>query len=243
MTDVSVSFEAAEADVAGKRARSRGRGERRRELLAHALAVFGEKGYHAATVEDVVSRAGVAHGTFYLYFPDKRAAFAELLGGFLARLREAIVRLDPAAPIEGQVAKNVARLLDLLAAERGFARILLAHAAGVDRELDRRLRGFYDALAAALERALVLGRRARLLRPHDARLAAYALLGMVKEVAYRMIIAGFAIDRKRAARELAAQSLAGLLAAPREAPPAAVKTRPRGTAARRRTAHRPPRAR
>jgi len=44
---------------------------RREDLLNAGLAVFREKGVKAATVEDVTARAGVAKGTFYLYFKTK----------------------------------------------------------------------------------------------------------------------------------------------------------------------------
>jgi AcrR family transcriptional regulator len=49
-------------------------------LLAAARFVFAKKGYEDATVGEIVGRAGVAQGTFYLYFPGKEAlagAFAE----------------------------------------------------------------------------------------------------------------------------------------------------------------------
>jgi AcrR family transcriptional regulator len=56
-------------------------GDRRSELLSAARAVFAVKGYESATVAEIVKRAGVAQGTFYLYFPGKEAlagAFAEI---------------------------------------------------------------------------------------------------------------------------------------------------------------------
>jgi AcrR family transcriptional regulator len=55
---------------------------RRTELLSAARAVFATKGYDGATVADIVKKAGVAQGTFYLYFPGKEAlaaAFAEIV--------------------------------------------------------------------------------------------------------------------------------------------------------------------
>jgi AcrR family transcriptional regulator len=56
--------------------------DRRSQLLAAARAVFARKGYEEATVSEIVGRAGVAQGTFYLYFPGKESlagAFAEVL--------------------------------------------------------------------------------------------------------------------------------------------------------------------
>lgn len=52
--------------------------DRKHQILAAARAVFDEKGYESATVSDVVKRAGVAQGTFYLYFESKRDAVLEL---------------------------------------------------------------------------------------------------------------------------------------------------------------------
>src|SRR3954471_13941899 len=56
--------------------------DRRAQLLTAARAVFAKKGYDEATVSEIVGRAGVAQGTFYLYFPGKEAlagAFAEMV--------------------------------------------------------------------------------------------------------------------------------------------------------------------
>ena len=46
--------------------------ERREQILSAAREVFNEKGYETTTITDIVRRAGVAQGTFYLYFPSKR---------------------------------------------------------------------------------------------------------------------------------------------------------------------------
>lgn len=46
-------------------------GTRRRELVDAALAVFAARGVDATSVEDIVKAAGVAKGTFYLYFSTK----------------------------------------------------------------------------------------------------------------------------------------------------------------------------
>lgn len=44
---------------------------RRAELLKVAREVLAEKGFEATTISEIVARAGVAQGTFYLYFPSK----------------------------------------------------------------------------------------------------------------------------------------------------------------------------
>src|SRR3954453_23974140 len=56
--------------------------DRRTQLLSAARSVFSKKGYEKGTVAEIVGRAGVAQGTFYLYFPGKESlagAFAEVV--------------------------------------------------------------------------------------------------------------------------------------------------------------------
>ncbi|WP_413205379.1 TetR/AcrR family transcriptional regulator [Rhodospirillum sp. A1_3_36] len=45
------------------------------EIVEAALAVFSERGFAAARLEDIARRAGVTKGTLYLYFDDKQALF------------------------------------------------------------------------------------------------------------------------------------------------------------------------
>ena len=55
------------------------RGERTRgRLLEAGTAVFAERGFHAARVDDVVKTACTSHGTFYLYFSSKEDLFRAL---------------------------------------------------------------------------------------------------------------------------------------------------------------------
>ena len=51
---------------------------KRTAMMQAAVRVFSAKGYHAATIRDIVSEAEVAVGTFYFYFPDKETLFVHL---------------------------------------------------------------------------------------------------------------------------------------------------------------------
>jgi AcrR family transcriptional regulator len=50
-----------------------------RRLLEAGLAEFDENGFQAVRVDDVVRRANISHGTFYLYFSNKDDLFKTLL--------------------------------------------------------------------------------------------------------------------------------------------------------------------
>ena len=64
----------------------------RERILAAAEEVFGQMGYEPASITAITQTAGVAQGTFYVYFPSKHAIFVELIKDFGVRVRAAIGR-------------------------------------------------------------------------------------------------------------------------------------------------------
>ena len=60
---------------------------RRQELMDASVAIFNRKGIARTTVSDITEAAGVAKGTFYLYFDSKE----QLLGALKERLVDEIL--------------------------------------------------------------------------------------------------------------------------------------------------------
>jgi AcrR family transcriptional regulator len=164
---------------------------RRRQILDAARATFAAKGYHAASVRDIIGGAGIARGTFYLYFDSKRAILDELVDEFLAALQACIrgVRLgrEAASPYD-QLRGNLSRVLRLLLDEREMVVVLLHHATGLDARSDAKLDDFWSSIAGALERALVTGQRLGLVAPADPAIAARLVLGGFKELAHHLVV-------------------------------------------------------
>ena len=63
---------------------------RRAQLLRAARKVFRAKGYDGASISEIVREAGVAQGTFYLYFPSKKDAAASLMDGLMETMAQAV---------------------------------------------------------------------------------------------------------------------------------------------------------
>jgi AcrR family transcriptional regulator len=167
--------------------------ERRQQILIHARDVFAKRGYHAAKIDDIVAAAGVARGTFYLYFEDKRAIFEEIVDRTITRLGVAILRVDPKDPsrsVAAQIRENIRRLVDMLLEDRGTTKILLSDALGVDPSFDRKLLSFYDEMANLLERTLREGQELGVVAEGDARLLGYLTLGAIKELLFQVVLRG-----------------------------------------------------
>ncbi|SAI39775.1 TetR family transcriptional regulator [Bordetella ansorpii] len=77
-----------------KRPRTKPAETRRGELMDAALALFLDKGFDGASVDEIVNRADVAKGTFYLYFKTKddvlQALRERFVEQFLACLEDAV---------------------------------------------------------------------------------------------------------------------------------------------------------
>jgi AcrR family transcriptional regulator len=64
--------------------------ETRRRLLDAAELVFAELGFYDASIVKITEAAGVAQGTFYVYFASKQEIFEELVRDLNVRVRHAM---------------------------------------------------------------------------------------------------------------------------------------------------------
>ena len=164
--------------------------ERRQKILTHARDVFARRGYNDAKIEDIVLAAGIARGTFYLYFKDKRAVFEEIVDRAFAQIGMAIVRVDPKDParsVAEQVHENTRRIVGTLLEDKATTKILLTDAVGLDPEFDRKLRSFYEVVEGLLVESLSEGQTLGVVAPGDARMFAYLILGAIKEILYQVV--------------------------------------------------------
>ncbi len=163
--------------------------ERRRHLLNCALKVFARKGYHAASITDIIKTAKVARGTFYLYFEGKRAVFEELLDETLSALDTQIKRIDPSRGPSGVLAQMEANLdgvFSYFMGNRGMLRVLMSEAVGLDNGFDQKLNEFYGRLLAIIKMALEDGQQMDLVKSKiNVEVASLCILGSIKEVLYQ----------------------------------------------------------
>lgn len=191
--------------------------QRRRALLGAAGAVFSEKGYAAATVDDIVLRLGVARGTFYLYFDDKQDVFGALVDDFMTRLEAAVISIDVAHPTETpveQLRQNLGRVVSLALGEPVLMRLALHDAASQGPELARRIDEFYERLHTLLDESLAIGQRIGLVRAGDRRVMVAIGLGGLKEMIYAAARGALAGDAEALVDEMMRFLRGGLLAAP-----------------------------
>ena len=176
----------------GRTARAeRNRELRRRQILDSSLAVFASQGYWSTSITDLVKAAGVARGTFYLYFDSKQAIFLDLLDELVGRLRGVVHGVDPTAgaTVEAQLQAIVSKVLQTTAENRHLTRIVFREAVGLDADVEARMTAFYDELRAYLRHTLELGAALGFVRAGlDRETTAACILGALRGVVLRYVV-------------------------------------------------------
>lgn len=102
------------------------RAARRSQILAAAIQVYADRGYHRTRVEDIADAAGVSKGTLYLYFESREHLFSAAFEDFMTRLSEGLAEItaSDAPPLE-RLAQVVTASLDAVRRHETLSRVMV----------------------------------------------------------------------------------------------------------------------
>jgi AcrR family transcriptional regulator len=123
--------------------------DRREAILAAALDVFAEHGYHETSLESVAARAGVSKALIYEHFDSKRELHRALLERYVHELLGRVVDASAVAePGEGRLLAGLDAFLGFVEERREAWRFVFRHVA--DAEIADAVVGLRDEVAAAI---------------------------------------------------------------------------------------------
>ena len=135
----------------------------RERLLEAAVKVFADRGYQAASVDEIAAAAGLSKGAVYWNFSSKDELFHALLEERIDRQIEETAEILRSAPTDRPIDPEVAnRWEDMLGRERELMLLSQEHWARAVR--DPELRARYAERQARLRDVLADGLRARVRR-------------------------------------------------------------------------------
>jgi len=177
-----------ETAVLNGRAALTPRGEATRiKLLAMAEDVFGDLGFDRASVSEITRRAGVAQGTFYLYFPSKRSVFSELVRQISRDVRYEIqLAIAGAKTRLDAERKGFEAFFNYVRKHPDIYRIV-RQAEFVDREA---FAYYYESIAQAYAAGLSTAARAGEIKKLNPEVVAWCLMGMGDLLGIRYILLG-----------------------------------------------------
>ena len=162
------------------------RGENtRRAILDAAEEIIGASGYNDASIAEITRKANVAQGTFYIYFVGKAEVFRELVLEMGRILRHDLTEATQGLANRLDAEKEGLRAFLTFAAAHPNLYRIIQEALFVDPDAYRAYfnnfsAAYRDALAAAAERGDI--------RPGDADVRAWALMGMSKTLGERYAV-------------------------------------------------------
>ncbi len=158
--------------------------EKLKQLVGAAVDLFYEKGFQRTRISDIVGRAGVAQGTFYLYFKSKDEVFLHICREFTS-LFSAMINQDYelfAGDSYEQVHENLHRfiheLIELFTAHSKMAKIIFFEGGGYGGKFREVYEGIYIQFVDMISRRLEKSRRNGYIDFEDARSEAAFLIGL-----------------------------------------------------------------
>jgi TetR/AcrR family fatty acid metabolism transcriptional regulator len=159
-------------------------GDKEARILAAAVRVFAERGYHGSSMAVVAREAGVATGTTYLYFDRKQDLLVTL---FQRHLTEYMARCVPGLAAEAPGVARLRRLaeqhLQFFAEDRQLANVFQIHIREPDPLLADGIRpsvaAYFDLIGEVIQAGVDSGAFARDL---DVRLARQVFFGALDEI-------------------------------------------------------------
>ena len=156
----------------------------RESILAAAVQLFAEYGYHAAPLRDIARIAGIQAASIYHHYPNKQALLLEIMETHMKRLNsslEHIVRTcnEPLERLDEAIISHI-RLHTLYKAE--FF-IIDTEIRALDEENRSSILSLRDTYEALLQEILRDGMERGVFRQGDAKIASYAIIAMCTQVA------------------------------------------------------------
>jgi len=169
------------------------------KILKAAEKEFSQRGFYGTQISHIIQSAGVARGTFYLYFKSKEEVFQELLKRVVQDIKERVKPVDPTKDVIPQIKQNIVNIAEYALQNRNLARIVLFRSC--EPEYAKITECFFEELVKLVERTIEKGVEIGILKPINAELIARAIVGAGKEV-LKGLISKEEVDLFKVADEL-----------------------------------------
>jgi AcrR family transcriptional regulator len=161
---------------------------RRRDLVATARRLFLARGFSQTSVSAIVRAAGVAQGTFYLYFKSKQGVLpylrAEVLGHYLRAFEESAQAKAQTA--DARLVAALARIHGIMAEQVPLVRVL--REATSSEEIEQIWLEGRETLSRPLAELLADGRTDGSFVVDDDRMAAHLALALLDDLLFESLV-------------------------------------------------------
>jgi AcrR family transcriptional regulator len=156
----------------------------REKILAAAVQLFAQYGYHAATMRDIARISGIQAASIYYHYASKQALLVEIMDTHMRNLNARLQRIaQESASIEQRLHQAIANHIRLHTTYKAEFFIIDTEIRALEEEQRGAILMLRDQYEMLLQGLLREGMEQGVFRQVDIKVASYALIAMCTEVA------------------------------------------------------------
>jgi len=156
----------------------------RENVMAAAVQLFAEYGYHAASMRDIARVAGIQAASIYYHYASKQALLVEIMETYMLQLNATLERIlreehEPQQRLSAAIANHIR----LHTTYKNEFFIIDTEIRALEGEKHASILSLRDRYEALLQELLQDGMERGVFRRSDVKIASYAIIAMCTEVA------------------------------------------------------------
>ena len=156
----------------------------RERILAAAVQLFAQYGYHAATMRDIADISGIRAASIYYHYPSKQALLVEIMDTHMRNLNANLQRIvQEPLPVDQRLHEAIANHIRLHTTYKAEFFIIDTEIRALEEEQRGAILALRDQYERLLQGLLGEGMERGIIRQVDRKVASYALIAMCTEVA------------------------------------------------------------
>ena len=156
----------------------------RESVMAAAVQLFAEYGYHAASMRDIARMAGIQAASIYYHYASKQALLVEIMETYMLQLNAALDHIlrdehEPQQRLSAAIANHIRQHTT----HKNEFFIIDTEIRALEGEKRAYILSLRDRYEALLQELLQDGMERGVFRSGDVKIASYAIIAMCTEVA------------------------------------------------------------
>ncbi|MEZ7170545.1 TetR family transcriptional regulator [Sporosarcina sp. OR05] len=131
--------------------------DKRERIVSAAIEVFSEQGIEKTKISDIVKRAGIAQGTFYLYFPSKLSLMPAIAEVMVEKTMEIVqAKVSKSAPFPVRLDQLVDAIFEVSEEYHEMQALIYSGLASTEhlKKWETVYAPFYEWISESLEQAI-----------------------------------------------------------------------------------------
>ncbi len=156
----------------------------REKVLAAAVQLFAEYGYHASTMRDIAKMAGIQAASIYYHYPSKQALLIEIMESHMRQLNTNLERIvSKPYTVQQCLHEAISSHILLHTTYKSEFFIIDTEIRALEGDNRRKILTLRDHYEDVIQGLLREGMEQGILRQTDVKISSYAIIAMCTEVA------------------------------------------------------------